>query len=244
MFSRLSAFVAALAVFTALPVQAELIGGMLDNGGHQPSLHLIDGVNAHITATPLDGEDADPRHAGNNMYTAMDGPFTAFAAGPALGFDDYVSAVGPGDGDGNSPLDEFGFLGGVTTAGMSLIVEFFDSNQVFRNSFSITLPQGGNFGWTITTGPDTHPPFSAPFFDVPNNGFVQLRAGAPGSTGRWFMSVTPPTVGTQSLLIGGNAGPGGVPPATSSHRFRLDVPEPATLTLLAFGAVAMLRRRR
>lgn len=208
-------------------------------GGFDPGASTFVNVVEMGVASP-EGVDATPRAGGNNMFAAMDGPYAAFAtAGGVIGLDDYVSVLPPGDGDGWSPLEAFGFVGGVTTAGMSLQVQFYDTTQTFISSFNITLPTGGsNSIWTITpTLPATD------FFDVPNNGFVQIVAAA-GSTGRFWLSTTAPSVGTESNLIGGTAGPGGVPPATHSHRFRLDVPEPSTLSLLAIGGVALLRRRR
>ncbi|MCA9254363.1 MAG: PEP-CTERM sorting domain-containing protein, partial [Phycisphaerales bacterium] len=67
---------------------------------------------------------------------------------------------------------------------------------------------------------------------------VQVVAADDGSTGQWFLSTTLPTIGTESRA------PGEGSLETHSHRFRLDVPEPATLSLLAIGGLVIARRRR
>lgn len=238
-FVLLAAAVAALSSGVAM-ADLQSNGASLGSGQYIPNpTHVfVQGVNVTLEAAPLGSADVAPSHAGNDMFRAIAGPYAGFAAGGGvLGFDDYQGISPPGDEDNESPLEEFGFVGGVTAIGMTLQFQFYDAAQNFRNSFDITFSQAGNFIWTLTNGPDTHPPFSPAFFDIPNSGYVQVVA-ADGSTGQWFLSTTVPSIGTESR----ETGEGSL--TTHSHRFRLDVPEPATLALLGISGLAMIRRRR
>ncbi len=233
LFSLAIALVSATQAFAGLTPSSAFLG----TGQYMPNPQrtYVEGVNIQLTAIPVDAADeAQPRAFGNDMFRAIAGPYAAFAAdGGVLGYDDYQGIVPPGDADGYSPLDEFGFVGGVTAGEMTLQFQFYDSNADFHASFDITLANPGNFIYTFTTAG----PGSPPFFDIPNSGYVQVVA-ADGSSGQWFLSATLPEVGTESR----DPGEGSV--TSHSHRFRLDVPEPATLALLGFGALAMIRRRR
>lgn len=223
----------ALAIVPTLGSSAAIPGGRT----------LVPGVDITMSFIALDTAPSSvDRHAGNDMFRAMDGPYGAFAASTNLGYDDYfglTAPFGPGDIDGNSPLDEFGFIGGVTTAGMSLQFQFYNGEGDLTDFVNVgPFPQGGNFNWTITSGPDTHPPFSPPMLTIANHGYVQIVGVTPADTGRWFLSTTAPTIGSQVF------GPGEGSHATNSHRFRLDVPEPASMALLALGGLFAARRRK
>ena len=216
----------------ASPAMAVLGTGQFINDPN--AVTWVNGVNADFQfSTFEDGGDVD-RALGNNMYSAMTGPFAGFAAATGnLGFDDYVGIVPPGDADGNSPLEEFGFVGGVTTVGGIVQIQVYNVNSDLVNFVNIALPSAGNFIWTIT--PSLVP--GDDFFSIPNAGFVQMVA-APTTTGQWFLSTSLPTIGTESRA----AGMGSL--TTHSHRFRLDVPEPASMALLALGGLFAARRRK
>ena len=189
------------------------------------ALAALAGVaSANIVATPAP-LDSEPGYIGRAVaFSAMDGPYAGFAAATgSLGFDDYASTM-------TAPvetLQSMRFVGGVSTAGMSIQFDIYSTSAVLVNSFSVTLPQGGNFIWTIT-GINV---------DIPKDGIMEAVAPA-GSTGRWFLSATAPTVGTQSATFGGANG------GALSHRFEFTTPTPGALALLGLGGLAASRRRR
>lgn len=168
------------------------------------------------------------------VYSGIPGPYSAFAAatGP-VGFDDYASTVA-----GPFNLAQFKFVGGVTTVGGQLTVQFFDSAQTQVNSFNITLPQAGNFIWTITLG--AAPDGSDSTFGVNGAGFVQISA-ATATTGQWFFTTTAPTIGTNDVAVGGGAQLS--PPRNNAFEL-VNVPAPGSLALVGLGGLVALRRRR
>lgn len=157
------------------------------------------------------------------IYSAMAGPFQAFAAAAGnLGVDDYDSIL-PG---GQDNLTALRFVGGVTEVGGIIDFNFFDVASAPVSTFAVQFPQAGNFIWTIT--------LATPVV-IQDQGFLQLSTRA-GVTGQWFLSTSLPTVGTESRALGDTT--------THSHRFELTVPAPGSLALLGLGGLVAGRRRR
>lgn len=188
------------------------------------ALAALAGVaSANIVATPAP-LDSEPGYIGRAVvYSAIPGPYVGFpAAGGSLGFDDYSSTM-------TAPvetLQSLRFVGGVTNAGETLQFDIYSTSAVLVNSFQVTLPQGGNFIWTI----------NSINLDIPKDGLLQISAIG-GGTGRWFLSETAPSVGTNNLALGGASG-------VYSHRFEFTTPTPGALALLGLGGLAASRRRR
>ena len=177
----------------------------------------------NVTATPLT-EIPGYADRGTPVFSAIPGPYAAFPAGTgSLGFDDYDSIL-PG---GYDVLTDLKFVGGVTTVGGTLTFNFFHPDGTAISNFSVTLPQAGNFIWTIDTINVL----------IPTDGIMQITAGE-NTTGQWFLSATAPTLGTQSSTFGGANG------GAFSHRFELQVPAPGAAALLGLAGLVAGRRRR
>lgn len=207
--------------------------------GCAASAYAVEIPADQVSSRPI-GSDAGYVGRENTVpvYSAIPGPYAAFAAAAGnLGFDDYDSIVeGP-----NFFLGEFTFVGGVATAG-TVRVDFLTPDNVLANQFTVNLPAGNNI-WTIGLAPN---PKDSTFL-VPSTGIVRITTiqgvtGAPAVPGQWFLSTTPPTIGTQLTTVGSTAGGGS---AAYSHRFELaQVPTPGALALAGMGGVLMTRRRR
>lgn len=166
------------------------------------------------------------------VYDSIPGPYNAFAvAGGVLGADDYESTVT----DPTMVLGQFQFVGGVTTAGQSVRVNFFDSDQVLANFFTVVLSTGGSTSiWTISLGANGGLDST---FVVPSTGFVQVVAEG-GATGRFWLTTTAPSIGSNDITFGGA-------PNTHYHAFgMLAVPAPASAALIGLAGLAAARRRR
>ncbi|MDW8209077.1 MAG: PEP-CTERM sorting domain-containing protein [Chloroherpetonaceae bacterium] len=170
------------------------------------------------------------------VYLGIAGPYAAFApASGVLGFDDYDS-IAPTP---TFNLTRFQFVGGVRFSGnvaplnRALQFEFYDSGANLINTFVVAFPTSGDFIWTITFGT---------LLSVPSDGFVQARTLG-NSTGRWFLTTSPPVVGSNNFSVGGFGG-------IYNHAFGMvaSVPEPGPIALLmsiaTLGIGLAARRRR
>jgi hypothetical protein len=212
-----------------------LIGGVLVICAGQAMAQTIVPA-AQVHADPLDsviGGGYNPR--GIAVYDSLAGPFSSFGANTGMvGYDDYGTAVS----DNSMPLAQFKFVGGVTNANEQATFNFYTTSHTLVNTFSVAFPQGGAFTWTVTFG--TLPDGGDSTFMVPNNGFVEMVV-ASNATGRFFMTTTSPSVGTNDLLVGSPAERG----LERYQAFGLIVaPAPGSLGLLALGGLAASRRRR
>jgi MYXO-CTERM domain-containing protein len=184
-------------------------------------------ANITVSAEPLDAPGFESRVG--EVYSNILGPFSGFPArAGSLGFDDYSSTMA-------NPVESMTimkFVGGVTVANTLLNVNFYNTSAVLVNSFSITLPQGGNFIWTITMGGGG--------LDIPKDGIVELVAPQ-GSTGRWFLTPTAPSIGSTSQTFGGATNSAG---AHLNHAFEIVTPAPGAAALLGLGGLVATRRRR
>jgi MYXO-CTERM domain-containing protein len=185
------------------------------------------GANAAIVATPSPIDDTTvftPRSG--VVFNSIPGPYQAFpAGGGVLGFDDYQSTMV----NNGEEVQAFRFVGGVTTAGMMVQVQFYTENAILLSAFNVTLPQGGNFIWNVTG-------LGALNLTAAKDGFVQIVAQGQ-STGQWFLTATPATVGSSDPTVGGAGG-------TFNHAFEIVTPTPGTMALLGAGGLVAIRRRR
>ncbi len=185
------------------------------------------------TGVPIDMGQYQGR-AGPSVFSAIPGPYSAFAAATGVAsFDDYVSTEAA-----PFTLAQFQFVGGVTAVGGGMTVAFFDTAANPAGNFHITLPQAGNFIWTITLG---SPPDGADStFVAPQAGFVQITVDA-ANTGQWFFTSTAPTIGTDDITVGTGAQ---LNPQRNNAFGLIKVPAPSSLALLGLGGLIARRRRR
>lgn len=108
------------------------------------------------------------------------------------------------------------FVGGVSVANTSLEFGFWDeSGNTLISSFSTTFAQAGHFIWTITVDSGGDAVMDG------KNGWLEIM-GTSGATGKWFLTTTAPTIGSQAFVTG-----------TYRHAF-------AVTTVPAPGAIALL----
>lgn len=191
--------------------------------------------SSNAVASPIDfsGGDVGARDL-TPVYSGIPGPYSGFAAAAGQASVDDYTTTAPGP---SVTLANFQFVGGVVDAGGSLTVNFYDSTSTLANSFSVTLPNGGDFVWTITLGPGDG---STSTFAVPSAGFAEMVVDD-ATTGRWFFTTTAPTVGANDVATG----TGSVLSPQRNNAFAMTaVPAPASLALLGIGGLLGTRRRR
>ncbi len=119
------------------------------------------------------------------------------------------------------------FVGGVTTANTALAFNFYESGGAFLSGFTMDLSQSGNFIWTITLD-------AADGILASQTGWLEI-AGVNGATGKWFLTQTAPTIGSQVPVTG-----------SYIHAFELTtngVPAPGAVALLGLAGLIGRRRR-
>lgn len=167
---------------------------------------------------------------GDIRFDSMAGPYAALPAGTGLRGFNYYQASGSG---ASMYLGAFGFVGGTNTAGGSVTFNFYSYSGTgseygaLANTFTVALPQAGDFLWTIDLDPG---------FEIPTLGFVEMVNGTGGSS-RWFLTSTAPSVGTSF------GSPYASYPAQSFQMIE-GVPAPGALALLGMAGLARSRRRR
>ena len=177
-----------------------------------------------LTAQAINSGTFGPR-ADTVVYSHIDAPYSAFAAGNYLGFDDYVTTeAGP-----TTSLNSMRFVGGVTVANTALQFNFYNAaGTTLITSFALTFGTAGNFIWTITDiGGES----------IASDGIMEV-VGVAGATGRWFLSTSATTVGSDDRTFGDSTTP------NNQHSFELSVPAPGSLALLGLGGIIAGRRRR
>jgi len=178
----------------------------------------------------LSGEFISTLAEGDVRYDAVPGPYAALPAGDGQRGFNYYQAAGAGS---SMFLGQFRFVGGTDTAGGGVQFNFYSWDGTVGvpgslvNSFSVNLPQAGNFIWTITVDPG---------FEIPTLGYVEMVNGT-GGLSRWFLTSTAPSIGTSF---------GSPFEAYPSQAFGMieGVPAPGALALLGLAGLAGRRRRR
>jgi hypothetical protein len=207
-----------------------------------------DGNGVEITATPIDEFVGSAAISGGTIYSNLDaggGYFSVSGTAGPVSFDYYnTNVTGETDpliGQSGLGMDEFTFIGGVDAVGGILFFDFFDVTGTTNvDGFGISLPQAGNFIWSINiTNDDVF---------INDEGLVQMTAddgtfgGGIPTTGVFFLSDANPTIGTWDAAqsAGFTGGPFDAP---LSHKFEIVyTPEPTSLVLL--GLAGLLIRRR
>lgn len=155
------------------------------------------------------------------VYSSISGPYSGSPDSTALGTANYTSTMA----GASEVLTQLRFVGGVAVANTSLLFTFSDSSAVALSSFAIAIPQAGNFIWTISFT-------EADGINVAKIGSMTI-SGVDGATGRWFLTSTPTSVGSQTPVTG-----------TLIHAFALTtVPTPGALALIGVAGLASRRRR-
>lgn len=178
----------------------------------------------------LAGEFVSTFAPGDERYSAIPGPYSATGVGEDVRGFTYYETSAPG---GPMFLGQMRFVGGTDTAGGGVTFNFYNWAGVVGeigdlvNSFSVNLPQAGDFIWTITVDEG---------FVIPTLGYVEMVNGT-GGLSRWFLTPTAPTVGTAF---------GSPFAAFPTQAFALieGVPAPGAIALLGMAGLLGSRRRR
>ncbi len=193
------------------------------------TLVIVGSANAAITLSFAEIGDATGNQGGvagatdTVVYSGIPGPYAAFAANAYLGAANY-SSIMANDAEIVTGLR---FVGGVTTANTSLAFNFYDSSEVLISSFTLTLAQSGNYIWSVSLD-------AADGILAANTGWLEIT-GVDGATGKWFLTTTAPTIGSQVPVTG-----------AYMHAFELTtngVPAPGAVALLGLAGLVSRRRR-
>jgi len=157
------------------------------------------------------------------------GPFAGGFTGEVLR-DDFAK----GNAEASGELTSFHFVGGVANAGQALAVFFLDTDENVVDGFQVTLPQGGNFIWTIN--------LKGAGFEKPDSGFVQIQ-GVEGSEPTWLYTDSSGFLIGENVFDEGNES-GDWEDTRYAFKMRNAVPAPGALALLGLAGLVGVRRRR
>ena len=134
------------------------------------------------------------------------------------------------------PADQFEiceitFIGGVPNANDQLRFDFFEADGTWVTAFAGTFPSAGIYIWTLSWDCPTG-------LYVPDDGIFQIGVYGTTTSFSWISETDSAEIGTEDITYLG-------PNAEESWTFAFAgcVPEPASLSLLALGALVLIRRR-
>ncbi len=190
------------------------------------TLAIAGSASAAITMTYAEIGDSTGNQGGvadSVVYSSIAGPYAAFAVNSYLGAANYTSTM-TNDAEVVTTLK---FVGGVTTANTSLAFNFYRADESLLSTFTMTFTQSGNYIWTITLD-------AADEVLAANTGWLEI-AGVDGATGKWFLTTTAASTGSQVPVTGAYI-----------HAFELTttgVPAPGAVALLGLAGLISRRRR-
>lgn len=220
---RLKTIISAAGLALSIAAASAVAGPVY--GDHSTYTIFTDGVNATITADPIDSGVGGSESVGI-IYSNIPGPYAAFPASiGSLGVDDYIST----STDAGDTLAVYRFVGGAAGGAGIMFFDFFDVGGAFVDGFGVLFPAFGNFIWTITITDPTA-------ISIPNAGFHEVSTDA-ATTGQWFLNDIGASIG--STVLGHDRS------GDFDGTFEVDViPAPASIALLGLGGLVATRRRR